>query len=202
MYKIFANGGPLMWILFIMSIIVTSVVIEKLIYMFKTEKKYHRNFKKNIIELISNNEISLAISESENEKNAIGRTIKEFLIRMDIKGDIHHFEKLAREIEYKELEGIERHLHLIGIISVVSPMIGLLGTVTGMIEAFNQMAIHGAGDPNLVAGGISKALVTTAAGLIVAIPSMIMYNLLTTKANQISEEIDKITTSVLNVIWR
>lgn len=202
MYKIFINGGVLIWVLFVMSIIVVSIVVEKLIYLFKTEKKYHRNFKREIITLISNNDIPLAIKKAESEKNTIGRTINEFLIRMNTEGDVHHFETLSKEIEYRELEGIERHLHVIGIISAVAPMIGLLGTVTGMIEAFNQMAVQGAGDPQLIAGGISKALITTAAGLIVAIPSMVTYNLLTTKANQISEEIDKIITNILNVIRR
>ncbi|MGL4867671.1 MAG: MotA/TolQ/ExbB proton channel family protein, partial [Cetobacterium sp.] len=83
-----------------------------------------------------------------------------------------------------------------------SPMIGLLGTVTGMIEAFGKIAVSGAGDPNAVAGGISQALLTTAAGLIIAIPSIIAYNIFNKKIELISLEVEKIITSIVNIVKR
>ncbi|MGL5123650.1 MAG: MotA/TolQ/ExbB proton channel family protein [Fusobacteriaceae bacterium] len=202
MYGYFNSGGPLMWVLFIMSIIASSIVIEKILYLLKTEKRYHRIFKQKVVYLVGEGKMEAAIKLSKTENNAIGRTLAEFLTRVNLNGDFHHFEQLIKEIEFKELGGIERHLHILGIIATTSPMIGLLGTVTGMISAFTQMSAAGGGGASLVAKGISIALITTASGLIVAIPSMITYNLLIAKTEEISEEIDKITTSIVNVIRR
>jgi biopolymer transport protein ExbB len=70
---------------------------------------------------------------------------------------------------------LERFLDALGLIAEVSPLLGLLGTVFGMIEIFSQLMQHGAGDPTVLAGGISVALITTAAGLTVAIPSLIFH---------------------------
>lgn len=191
-----------MWILFAMSVTGTSILLEKMVYLFKKEKKYKKIFKQKIITLVAERNIQEAVSLASKENNSIGRTVSEFLKRMNLEGDYHHFEQLAKEIELKELEGIERHIHIIGIIAYTAPMIGLLGTVTGMISAFSQMALHGAGNPNVVAGGISQALVTTASGLMVAIPAIVTYNLLNKKIDEISDEIDKITTTLVNVIRR
>ena len=70
---------------------------------------------------------------------------------------------------------LERFLNVLGTIAAISPLLGLLGTVIGMIEVFNVISVYGTGDARLVAGGIGKALVATAAGLIVAIPSLLFY---------------------------
>ncbi|MGL4308310.1 MotA/TolQ/ExbB proton channel family protein [Cetobacterium sp. SF1] len=200
LYGYFQQGGPLVWILFGMSVIGSSIVLEKLLYLFKREKKYKKVFKQKIISLVANSQINEAIELSKNENNSIGRTVSAFLKRMNAQGDYHHFEQLAKEIEFQEVEGLERHLHILGIIAYTAPMVGLLGTVTGMIGAFNQMALLGAGNPNVVASGISQALITTAAGLIVAIPAMITYNLLNKRLDNVSDEIDKITTTIVNII--
>lgn len=70
---------------------------------------------------------------------------------------------------------LERFLNILGTIAAVSPLLGLLGTVLGMIRVFNVVTLHGTGDPRLLAGGIGEALITTAAGLLVAIPSLLFY---------------------------
>ncbi len=202
MYEYFRSGGPLMWVLFIMSITAVSIVVEKIMYLLKTERKYHKIFKQKVISLVAEKNIQSAIELAKTENNAIGRTLAEFLNRVNLDGDFHHFEQLIKEIEFKEVSGIERHLHILGIISTTAPMVGLLGTVTGMISAFTQMSTIGGGGASVIAKGISVALITTASGLMVAIPSMVMYNLLIAKTEEISEEIDKITTSIVNIIRR
>ncbi len=70
---------------------------------------------------------------------------------------------------------LERFLNTLGTIAAITPLLGLLGTVFGMIEVFNVISVHGSGDSQILAGGISKALITTAAGLTVAIPSLLFY---------------------------
>ena len=78
-------------------------------------------------------------------------------------------------------------------------MAGLLGTVLGMIKSFKAIALQGAGDPNVVANGISEALITTAAGLLIAIPAIIAYNTFNRKVDKIMLEIEKTSTALINI---
>jgi biopolymer transport protein ExbB len=84
-----------------------------------------------------------------------------------------------------EIPKLGRNLTIIKIISVVAPLMGLLGTVTGMINTFQAITLFGTGDPKLMAGGISTALVTTVLGLVVAIPSTLLYAMLNTRSKNI-----------------
>ncbi len=102
----------------------------------------------------------------------------------------------------KEIAEFQQKISWLSVIAVISPMIGLLGTVLGMIQAFNVIAFQaGLGKPTLLAAGISKALITTAAGLIVAIPSMVFYHLLRTKIQNIMASIEKISESFIGLIF-
>jgi biopolymer transport protein ExbB len=84
-----------------------------------------------------------------------------------------------------EVPKLSRFLTIIKIISVVAPLMGLLGTVTGMINTFQAITLFGTGDPKLMAGGISQALVTTVLGLVVAIPMTLLYAILNTRSKNI-----------------
>jgi uncharacterized membrane protein len=86
-----------------------------------------------------------------------------------------------------EVPRINRHLPLLKIIAAVAPLMGLLGTVTGMIVTFQAITLFGAGDPRLMAGGISQALITTVLGLCVAIPMLLLHNLVQGRARGITE---------------
>jgi biopolymer transport protein ExbB len=86
---------------------------------------------------------------------------------------------------------LERFLNTLGTIAGVTPLIGLLGTVTGIIKAFNAISAGGMGDPKMLSGGISEALITTAAGLLVAIPSLIAYRYLRGRVDGIVIDMEK-----------
>lgn len=189
-----------MWILFGLSIISMGIILERGVFFFRREKKLSKDFKSNIIMAVSSDNMEKAIEICLNEKNTVGETVKSFLIRCNKNGDFHHFDQLVKEIGMEEISPLEKRLHILGIIGYIAPMIGLLGTVTGMIDAFRNLSTFGAGDPSLVADGISKALLTTAAGLSIAIPAIVVYNLLNKKIEEIEEDIDKITTNIINII--
>lgn len=189
-----------MWILFGLSIISMGIILERGVFFFRREKKLNEDFKSNIIMAVSSDNMEKAIEICLNEKNTVGETVKSFLIRCNKNGDFHHFDQLVKEIGMEEISPLEKRLHILGIIGYIAPMIGLLGTVTGMIDAFRNLSTFGAGDPSLVADGISKALLTTAAGLSIAIPAIVVYNLLNKKIEEIEEDIDKITTNIINII--
>ncbi|WP_291258855.1 MotA/TolQ/ExbB proton channel family protein [Fusobacterium sp.] len=193
-------GGPLMWVLFSMSIVALTIILERLCFFFRREKIQNKNFINEIITAVGSDDMCCAINLCDREKNSVGCTVKSFLCRCDREGDFHHFDQLVKEISIDQIGYLEKRLHLLGIIGYIAPMIGLLGTVTGMIEAFRNLATFGAGDPTLVAAGISKALITTAGGLSIAIPTIIAYNLFNKKIEEIEVDIDKVTTNLINIL--
>lgn len=193
-------GGPLMWILFVMSIISLTVILERTCFFCRRERLHNKNFNTEIISAVASDNMNYALDLCEKENNSIGCTVKTFLCRCDRNGDFHHFDQLVKEIGIDEVGCLEKRLHILGIIGYTAPMIGLLGTVTGMIQAFRNLAAFGAGDATIVASGISQALVTTAGGLIIAIPTIIAYNLFNKKIEDTEGEIDKITTNLINIL--
>lgn len=94
--------------------------------------------------------------------------------------------------------GLERHLTSLGVIASVAPLLGLLGTVVGMIKVFAALMLDGAGDPKALAGGISEALITTAAGLTVAIPALIFHRFFLRRVDDLTLELEQEATHLLN----
>ncbi|MGO2373062.1 MAG: MotA/TolQ/ExbB proton channel family protein [Pseudoalteromonas prydzensis] len=117
------------------------------------------------------------------DDNPLGRVMKVKDQYPDVAYDTLEL-KLSEAI-LREMPKITRNLTLIKIISVVAPLLGLLGTVTGMINTFQAITLFGTGDPKLMAGGISQALVTTVLGLVVAIPTVFLYTLLNTRSKNL-----------------
>lgn len=110
--------------------------------------------------------------------------------------------KAVEDAGMKEMAGIQQRLTFLSVIAVISPMIGLLGTVLGMIQAFNVIAYKaGLGKPTLLAEGISKALITTAFGLIVAIPTMVSYHSLRIKAQNIMASIERSSERFIGLLF-
>ena len=97
----------------------------------------------------------------------------------------------------KELPSLERGINFIKLLSSVAPLLGLLGTVTGMIVTFQQITLYGTGDPKLMAGGISQALVTTVLGLLVAIPTTLLHSFTASSAKGIISVLEEQSTGIL-----
>lgn len=121
--------------------------------------------------------------------NPLGRVLKVAEDNPNI--DVESLELKLEEAILKEKPAIESMLTTLKIISMVAPLLGLLGTVTGMIVVFQAITIYGAGDPKAMAGGISGALVTTVLGLIVAIPTVLIHTFLNSKAQRITHILDE-----------
>ena len=122
-------------------------------------------------------------SKSVDIQNPLGRVLK---VASDNSGlDAESLELKLHESVLKERPGIESGLNLLKIIAMVAPLLGLLGTVTGMIITFQMITLFGAGDPKAMAGGISQALITTVLGLVVAIPTVLLHTLVNGKAQGI-----------------
>ena len=118
-------------------------------------------------------------------KNALGRIL--LAAHLDTAPDTDTLELRLSEAVLQEVPRINRYVPMLKIIAAVAPLMGLLGTVTGMIITFQAITLFGAGDPRLMAGGISQALITTVLGLCVAIPMLLLHNLVQTRAKSLSE---------------
>lgn len=110
-------------------------------------------------------------------------------------------EKGLEELFAAEVPKIEKGLSWISVFAATAPLLGLLGTVMGMIELFDVITMHGTSDPKLLAGGISVALVTTEAGLIVAIPLQLLHTFLVNRADSLRGRMEKAGLAVLNAVW-
>ena len=134
-------------------------------------------------------------SANANTNNPLGRVLKVAEENKNV--DTETLELKLEEASLKERPGIESGLAVLKIIAAIAPLLGLLGTVTGMIETFQAITIFGAGDPKNMAGGISAALVTTVQGLVVAIPVVLMHTLVNGRAKAIVQILDEQTTGII-----
>jgi len=130
-----------------------------------------------------------------NTNNPLGRILKAAKDNQD--ADTESLELHLGEAILKESPKINSGLSLLKIIAMVAPLLGLLGTVTGMIIVFQAITIYGAGDPKAMAGGISSALVTTVLGLVVAIPTLLLHTMLSGKAKQLLHVLEQQTAGIV-----
>ncbi len=113
------------------------------------------------------------------------------------KVDVETLEMKLDEAVLKELPSLEKGLSLIKLLAAVAPLLGLLGTVTGMITTFQSITLFGTGDPKLMAGGISQALITTVLGLVAAIPLLFMHNIVSSRSRELVQILDQQSAGLL-----
>jgi biopolymer transport protein ExbB len=133
-----------------------------------------------------------------NLDNALGRVLQVYSEAPALATEsLESLEAHLEEAVSKQIPKIERGLSVIGILAAVAPLLGLLGTVVGMIGTFQSIALFGAGDPRVMAGGISQALVTTQLGLTVAIPTILLHTILSNKSTRLVQILDEQTAGLL-----
>lgn len=130
-------------------------------------------------------------STQARDDNPLGRIMNTYQIEKNADVDIESLELSVSEAIAKELPGITRFISWLKIIAAIAPLLGLLGTVTGMINTFEVMSLFGTGDPKLMAGGISQALVTTVLGLAIAIPAVLLHTLVNERAKGIIQVLEE-----------
>ena len=134
-------------------------------------------------------------SDKANKNNPLGRVL--LVAEANPNADTETLELKLGEAILQETPSLERFLTLIKIISTIAPLMGLLGTVTGMIAVFQQITVYGAGDPTIMAGGISMALMTTVLGIVAAIPAILMHSWVKSKADRIIHIMEEQATGII-----
>lgn len=173
MLELIMAGGWLMLPLLLCSLTAATIVCERL-WSLRNEKIRPRSLVPQILSRLKNQTgISGAQLQEIRKSSPLGRIIATGIINL-------HQEKEALKLSLEEaghqvVHELERYLGGLGTIATVSPLLGLLGTVIGMIKIFSAGAVMGGGNAGVLAGGIAQALITTAAGLTIAIPSLLFY---------------------------
>ena len=195
-------GGPILWVLVIISIGAFAVVLERIVFFAVNEKNVGNNFKDEILSIVANKKLDEAIALCDTKKSCVATAVKKFLQKAPKGIDVQDYEFILKEVTNQEISPYERRLNLLSSVISISPMLGLLGTVTGMIRAFTNISKYGAGDAAIVADGIAEALLTTAAGLMIAIPVIVVYNYLNRRLEKMENEIDDVVTNIINIFRR
>ena len=195
-------GGPILWVLVIISIGAFAVVLERIVFFARNEKNVGSNFKDEILSLVASKKLDEAIALCDTKKSCVASAVKKFLQKAPKGIDVQDYEFILKEVTNQEISPYERRLNLLASVMSISPMLGLLGTVTGMIRAFTNISKYGAGDAAIVADGIAEALLTTAAGLMIAIPVIVVYNYLNRRLEKMENEIDDVVTNIINIFRR
>ena len=195
-------GGPILWVLVIISIGAFAVVLERIVFFARNEKNVGSNFKDEILSLVASKKLDEAIALCDTKKSCVASAVRKFLQKAPKGIDVQDYEFILKEVTNQEISPYERRLNLLASVMSISPMLGLLGTVTGMIRAFTNISKYGAGDASVVADGIAEALLTTAAGLMIAIPVIVVYNYLNRRLEKMENEIDDVVTNIINIFRR
>lgn len=179
--KILSFGFAIMIILGLLSILSIAFIIDRLLY-FRKNKINEEMLVERLKGVIKKGHYDEAISICENNPSPISNLIKVGIENRHLPTE--EIEKIIMGAANREIPKMERFISSLGTIAHIAPLLGLLGTVTGNISAFNVLGNFGAGaDAGALALGISEALLTTAAGMLVAIPTIIFYNFLVSKVN-------------------
>jgi len=173
MLELFYKGGLLMYPLLLGSILALTFGMERLYHFLKAGRK--KEFIKDVMDFVEKGEFDNALKMSKNIPGPVAAVAVEAIMNRD-KNRQEMEEAISMKGSY-ELKRLNQNLHILELIGRVAPLIGLLGTVLGMVEAFKKVAsVKGVIEPSLLAGGIWEALITTVAGLCVAIPALVMHH--------------------------
>jgi biopolymer transport protein ExbB len=196
-----ARGGPVMYVIFAVACLAALIMIERLI-MLAAKSKASEQVMGRIKELAKAGKWKEAAHFCEIKKNV--PTCQMLKGVLEHTGEVQEvLENALQESILKIMPSLERWLGTLALLAVISPLLGLLGTVTGMITVFNVITSVGTGDPKLMAGGISEALLTTQFGLILAIPIMLVHNLLERRVDGIVYDMqEKGTAFIVTMIKR
>lgn len=190
-----SDGGVIGWIIFFLGLLALTLIILRALFLWRASASTSK-----IIDAVSGHikrgDREAALSVLKRQKGSTARVVAAAIRNLDY--DREHLEDIISEAILHERGHLNRFGAFIMVIAAVAPLLGLLGTVTGMISTFDVITEFGTGDPKLLSGGISIALITTEMGLIVAIPTLLLGNLLSSWAERITDDMEKAALHVTN----
>lgn len=187
MIDIIEKSGPVFYALALCSLIAMAVTIERLIALRRS-----RVLPRQIIDVIEavapGKDLSIAVEICRRNPGVLSQVMRAGLENVDRSWEV--MRDAVIDAGREETPAIERHLFWLQTVAQASPLLGLLGTVFGMIQMFSSVALSGLGDPQVLSRGIAQAMLTTAEGLCIGIPALVAYNYLSSRAELLIAEIE------------
>ncbi len=184
-FPLLAKGGPVMLPLVLCSSLVLAITIERFwVLLVRVKRILPRGLFEEVETLLEKGELEKAHWVTERSNTSLGRILDTGIHNQSAPRDI--LKENLEEAGRREMDGMSRYLGLLGTLANVSLLLGLLGTVTGMIRLFGVISEQGPGNPAALASGIAEALITTAAGLIIAIPTRLAHHYYSSRINRLA----------------
>jgi biopolymer transport protein ExbB len=197
--QLISMAGFEMYILIFCSILSVAVIINRVLYFIRKSKIKRIEFTSSVKKFIESNEIEKAVKFCEHTDSLYSN-----ITISGLKNYVSHNksgveEAIDRELTI-EIMNLEKYTGIVGTIGNVAVYIGLLGTVVGIMKAFHNISVAGSGGIDVVIGGVSQALVATAAGLCIAIPAVVAYNYFVKKIDYFTSEMEVFSSHLLDIL--
>ena len=197
MFELFQSGGLLMWPILACSVLAFAIVCERF-WALNNRAVTPSNLTQEVQQLIERKDINPAKIQMLRESSPLGRILAAGL--ENISSGRYVMKDAIEEAGRHVVHELERFLNSLGTIAAITPLLGLLGTVIGMIKVFAAITSFGVGDPTILASGISEALITTATGLGVGIPSLMFYRYFKGKVNSLTINLEQEALRLVEII--
>ncbi|MEM8931535.1 MAG: MotA/TolQ/ExbB proton channel family protein [Acidobacteriota bacterium] len=197
MLQLMNEGGPVMWALLVFSIIALATAMERAVVLRRALRDSESFTRRLRSTLVRKRSVADAAEASRQSDGPVARVAEVALRRFD--RPPNHLEQVMERQARREQRTLSRGMGILATIATTAPLLGFLGTVTGMMASFDVLALEGIRNPGLVALGIKEALTTTAGGLVVAVPTQIAYNMLAGRVERLTADIESTGNLLLEV---
>jgi biopolymer transport protein ExbB len=197
MMELLIKGGILMIPIALCSVLALAITIERIINL-TLQKVHPPEFIAKIKRLLTQGKVGEAVAICTNTASPIAQIIEAGILKRH--QDREHIKEAIEQAGKQQATQLHKYLGVLATIASISPLLGLLGTVAGMIKVFQVISIKGVGNPGALAGGISEALITTAAGLVVAIPTLVVHNYFYKRANRFVLYMENTSLELLDIL--
>jgi len=193
----FREGGPIMWPLLACAIVAVAVMLERFIFIQRAAAD-NEELTEQVREHLIRGRVLEALRLCEEAPGPVPALLANGIRNRDL--DSASIERAMEELALRETPLLYKRLGLLDTVITVAPLLGLLGTITGMMSTFNVVAGAGQNNPTAITGGIAEALIATACGLAIAIITLVGYNYLTEKVKEIISEMEIRATQLMNIL--
>jgi len=193
------KGGVLMYPIIILSVLSLAIFLERLVTL-RTSRYVPADLKLKLQQALKDNNTEEAIAICGRDSSPLAFVCKDIIENLDL--PLQRLMETAEESGRYQATRLTRFLPTLQAIASISPLLGLLGTVFGMIKTFIVIGQQGVGNAQALAGGISEALITTAAGLSVAIPTVVFYYIIRFRSERVTIELERGASEIINQIFK
>lgn len=196
MFEIFRAGGPLMWVILVCSLLAMTIILERL-FTLRASSILPIGLKAQVFSLVNSGSVTPEKIATVRAHSPLGCVYAGGLTNLEHGKDA--VREGLQEAGKVVVHRMGRYLNTLGTIASITPLIGLLGTVIGMIKVFTAITAVGVGDPTVLSGGISEALITTAAGLSIGIPCLMFYRYFRSRIQELAVALEERATEFVDL---